>query len=117
MSEKRAHMTTPCQNCPYRIDAPRRLWHRSEFEKVLEAERDEIGKVFNCHKQIGLEPVARGLCAGWLLDQKKRNVPSIALRMILLRDPSAVSALEAVHATGLRMFRTVRAMCRANGVR
>jgi hypothetical protein len=113
----RAHMTRPCENCPYRKDAPRRLWHRSEFEDVLEAEGTQFGKVYNCHKHAPLDESARGFCAGWLLDQKKRGCPSIALRLALMRDKDGVAALEAVHATGLEMFTSVKAMCRANGVR
>jgi len=112
-----AHMTTPCANCPYRKDAPRRLWDVSEFRALLAAERDQIGKVYGCHKQAPLDPKARGFCAGWLLDQKKRNIPSIALRMVLISDPSAVDALEGVSDGGHEMFNSLEAMCRANGVR
>jgi hypothetical protein len=113
----RCHPVTPCENCPYRMDAPRTLWHRSEFEGVLESQRSQFGKIFNCHKHAALEPHARGFCAGWLLDQKKRGLPSIALRLELCRSAAAREALDAVDARGLRMFRSVQAMCRANGVR
>lgn len=112
-----AHMTRPCENCPYRMDAPRGHWSREEFQKVLESEADYFGTVFACHKQIDLPRSQRGFCAGWLLNQKQRNIPSIALRMVLIRDESAREALEKVSAAGLRMFRSVAAMCRANGVR
>lgn len=110
-------MTTPCENCPYRMDAPRRLWARAEFQDLLAAEQSELGKVYACHKQASLPRNKRGFCAGWLLDQKRRNLPSIALRLALIRDPEAVAALDAVNADGLKMFPTVKAMCRANGVR
>lgn len=112
----RAYMTTPCENCPYRLDAPRRLWHREEFEKTLLADADPIGAVFACHKQGGLEPEARGFCAGWALDQKARGVPSVALRLELVRDPEALSAFDRLTSAGVGLFRMVRAMCRANGV-
>lgn len=112
-----AHMTTPCANCPYRKDAPRRLWDASEFRGLLDAERSQLGKVYGCHKQLAIDPKSRGFCAGWLLDQKKRNIPSIALRMVLISDPDAGKALEAVNDGGHEMFKSVEAMCRANGVR
>lgn len=112
-----AHMTTPCENCPYRRDAPRRLWHREEFEKLLVSDGDQIGRTYACHKHIALPAAERGFCAGWLLDQKRRGLPSIALRMALMQSEAAVAALEAVRSGGHRLFRTVKAMCRANGVR
>lgn len=109
-------MKTPCDNCPYRLDAPRRHWHRSEFEAVLASERDVMGKIFNCHKQADLPPTERGFCAGWLLDQKRRGVPSIALRLELSMKRDAMAAFRAVTARGLRLFRSVYTMSRANGV-
>jgi hypothetical protein len=117
MTDAPAHMTTPCENCPYRRDALRRLWHRSEFEGLLDAETAPLGRTYACHKQASLSAAERGFCAGWLLDQKRRGLPSIALRLVLLRDPTAVVALDAVNDGGHPMFRTIRAMCRANGVR
>lgn len=118
---KRAHMTTPCENCPYRMDAPRRHWHRSEFENVLASEADMaaggFGTTFGCHKQIDLPQNERGFCAGWALDQQARGVPSIAFRLLLTTDPSASKAFRRLSAAGLTMFKTVAAMCRANGVR
>ena len=113
----RRHMTTPCENCPYRMDAPRKYWHRSEFEKVLRSERQHMGTTFACHKQYDLPAGERGFCAGWLLDQKKRGLPSIALRIALMNDRDAQAALDRVTNAGFKMFRTVKAMCRANGVR
>lgn len=113
----RVNMTRPCENCPYRKDAPRRLWHRSEFEGVLAAEQSEFGKVYSCHKQVVLATEERGFCAGWLLDQKKRGLPSIALRLALMHEPNDAAVLKSVNSDGLEMFPTVKAMCRANGVR
>jgi Family of unknown function (DUF6283) len=111
------HPLQPCGNCPYRKDAPRRLWHRSEFEKLLATDADVIGSVFGCHKHGALPKSERGMCAGWLLDQKKRGVPSLALGMALSDNPDALAAYERVSGAGLDLFPTVEAMCRANGVR
>lgn len=83
----RHHPKTPCENCPYRVDAPRRLWHRSEFERLLAYEGDQFGGLYNCHKHVALPPDARGFCAGWLLDQKRRGIPSVRLRL-QQREPS-----------------------------
>lgn len=112
-----AHMVRPCENCPYRKDAPRKLWHRSEFERLLATEDDDIGATFACHKHIDLPANERGLCAGWLLNQKARGVPSIMLRILLLQDGAVRKAFDKVTGVGLELFKTVEAMCLANGVR
>lgn len=78
MSEKEIslfHCTTPCGNCPYRTDAPRRLWAKEEFEDLLMNENSQFNVVYKCHKNNG------GVCVGWLVDQYNRGVPSISLRI------------------------------------
>jgi hypothetical protein len=109
-------MKTPCENCPYRKDAPRKLWDREEFERLLETEADQIVATYACHKQGGLPDAERGFCAGWLLDQRARGLPSIALRMKVLTDGEAAAALEVVSDGGHALYPSVEAMCRANGV-
>lgn len=116
-SSDRAHQITPCENCPYRIDAPRGYWHPEEFESVLAAEEREFGGIFACHKHKILPEEKRGLCAGWLLDQKRRNLPSIMLRIKLGSDPSMLDAFEKVSDGGHAMFDSIESMCIANGVR
>lgn len=116
---KKVHMTKPCENCPYRQDAPRNLWNRREFEGVLDGERSPLGKIFACHKQAAFEdPRRRGFCAGWFLDQKKRNFPSILLRAAFssMGDEATTALVEACNAEGLELFDSVDEMCRANGV-
>ena len=119
----RALMVRPCENCPYRIDAPRQYWSREEFRAVLDGEEGNVGvrageaaPVWACHKQKDLPTRERGPCAGWLLDQKKRGVPSIKLRLQLAFDPDTREAFERV-SSDVAMFESTEAMCRANGVR
>src|ERR1700755_2439595 len=69
----------PCRSCPYRKDAPVKLWAEDEFDKVLAGEADLLGSVFLCHRNHG------GVCVGFLMDQDKRGHPSIALRISLIR--------------------------------
>lgn len=114
---RRAHQTRPCENCPYRKDAPRKHWDRSEFEHLLEMEGSQLGSLYACHKLGKVDVKMRGVCAGWLLDQKRRGIPSIRLRVLLIRDPEVVRAYEDVSDGGHEMFASVAAMCRVNGVR
>jgi hypothetical protein len=102
---------TPCADCPYRKDAPLKLWDRAEFVDLLASERSQFGKLYGCHKQNG------NACIGWLLDQRKNGVGSIALRMRLITKPEAARQFEECHSGGAKMFVSVAAMCRANGVR
>lgn len=110
-------MDRPCENCPYRKDAPLELWHPNEFRRVLASEKDPVmGAMFHCHKGKSLPVVERRLCVGWLLDQKKRGAPSIQLRILLIKKEEARELFERISARGLRLFKSIAAMCKANGV-
>lgn len=118
MTTTPAHQTTPCANCPYRQDAPTHHWDRAEFRGVLDGEHPaSLGKIYNCHQHGELPKEQQGLCAGWMLDQRARRVPSIRFRILLAGDAGARAALEAVNDGGHPMYPSVQAMCRANGVR
>ena len=77
------HPTEPCSNCPYRKDAPLHHWDQREFVKLLVEDEKQLGSLYACHGHVKLNNKSRGFCAGWLLDQKKRRVPSIRLRLQL----------------------------------
>jgi hypothetical protein len=76
---KEKRPTQPCNNCPYRCDAPLQLWHREEFLKLLENDATPIqSPMYSCHKNNG-----HG-CVGWLINQRERRFPSIQLRLKLM---------------------------------
>lgn len=99
--------TSPCTTCPYQKTAKLQLWHREEFEKLLEYEKDDWGTVYHCHKKDG------SVCRGWLIDQHKRNFPSIALRLSLLRHKITREYLDKL-SSAVPLFETVEEMCEAN---
>lgn len=106
----------PCNSCPYRKDAPRELWSREEFYGLLRNDRDELGgAIYGCH---GTRKVPEGpsICAGWLLDQKRRGLPAIQLRLSLMRSEAARTNLESVSNGGHELYSSIREMCAANGV-
>lgn len=72
--------TQPCNNCPYRTDAPLRHWDKAEFEDLLESENDSLGTVYGCHKNNG------SVCIGWLMKQDENGFPSIMLRIFMSRN-------------------------------
>ena len=102
---------SPCNNCPYRKDAPREHWHRAEFVKLKQQDGQEFGALYGCHKNNG------NPCIGWLLNQRARNVPCISLRMRLIAKPEALTQFEEANDGGHEMFSSINAMCRANRVR
>lgn len=110
----------PCACCPYRKDAPLRHWDRAEFVDLLAADADPMnGAVYGCHNHGKLPPEERGVCVGWLINQRERDLPSIKLRLALhFGGDGAVAQLKEAHAPeGVALYPSIKAMCRANGVR
>ena len=101
------HCTQPCGNCPYRIDAPLKLWHKSEYEKLLRMEGDQIGTIYNCHKNNG------SICVGWLMKQDENNFPSIALRISLSNNHITRSYLDSLSSPS-PLYRDIKSMIKAN---
>jgi hypothetical protein len=96
--------TSPCGNCPYRKDAKLALWDKIEFENLLKADKDYMGK---CHKNNG------SCCKGWLINQDKRNFPSIALRLSLSKASISRKYLDKLNCD-TEMFDTIEEMAIAN---
>jgi len=106
---------TPCSSCPYREDAPLGLWHPSEFDRLAQEDALPLGVAYHCHKGRRLAPEARTLCRGWLLDQRARGLPSLTLRILMLRDPSVARLVRRAHAGGARLYPSIEAMRKAQG--
>lgn len=97
----------PCNNCPYRKDAPKAHWSIEEFKDLLRNDADHFGTTYGCHKKDD------HVCVGWLMDQVKRNIPSIALRIALMKNKVSREYLNALRSPS-KMFSSVREMCIAN---
>lgn len=85
-----SHRTEPCANCPFRRTAQLAYWHPAEYVGLALMERDEEnpeGPLFQCHKDRTKPQQERQLCVGWLMDQRRKGLPSIALRVRMTRDP------------------------------
>ena len=87
----------PCPNCPFRTDAPLAYWAPEEYVRLADLERVEgqpesATASFGCHKDRHGPVEDRQYCVGWLVHQRERGVPSIALRFALVasRDREAV---------------------------
>lgn len=113
----RYNTRAPCKTCPYRKDVKTRVWDRAEFEKLLASSREQFGAIYACHMEKPKPPAEREVCGGWVLIQKKENIPSIQLRMALMRDPHAAACLNEITSGGATLYPSIKAMCRANGAR
>ena len=98
---------SPCNNCPYRKDAPLQHWSKEEFINLLNTEKDFFGAVFGCHKKDG------SVCVGWLMNQDKRGFPSLALRVSLTKNNVTKEYLENLKCKS-PMYDSVEEMCYAN---
>jgi hypothetical protein len=104
----------PCKSCPYRKDVPLGTWAQEEFDNLLAQDADPIrGSMFGCHKYRH-RPDEAHVCAGWLLDQKSRNLPSTPLRIALIRSEEAQRAIEEVTDGGLELYDSIEEMTEAD---
>lgn len=69
---------TPCGSCPYRKDCPSGVWHESEYEKLIQYDKDtgeQPHGVFMCHSNNDQVTI----CRGWLDTHPKEHM--LALRL------------------------------------
>jgi len=112
----------PCKTCPYRKDVPRGIWTKDEYRNLLAQDRNEFrGATFLCHQGRKLPAEEQGFCVGWLLDQRTRGISSIQLRIHLMmnkdRDAANRQLKDIRPPSGVKLYPSIAAMCRANGVR
>jgi hypothetical protein len=103
----------PCSSCPYRKDVPPETWAPAEFENLLAQDSSQFGALFGCHATRKTVPQ---VCGGWLLDQKRRGLPCLSLRLAMISKPEAVAALEGVSDGGHTLYESIEEMCITNGV-
>lgn len=99
--------TQPCNNCPYRKDAPLRHWAKEEFVNLMEKDGEQMGSTFGCHKKDD------HVCVGWLIDQDKRRLPSIMLRISLSQNKVTTEYLDKLHCKA-QLFPNIKEMVKAN---
>lgn len=98
---------SPCNNCPYRLDAPLQHWSIEEFKDLIAKDNDCMGASYGCHKNDGT------LCTGFVMDQDKRNIPSITLRIDFSRMGVTVKDLDKLKCKS-KLFGSIKEMAIAN---
>lgn len=108
---------TPCGNCPFRKDAPLAYWHPSMYTMLADQEQREAdiasAHVFACHKDRHGPPDEQEYCVGWLLNQRARGVPNLALRLGLMTSEPASAQFNECEPDG-EMYDTVGELVEAN---
>lgn len=103
----------PCEACPYRKDAPTGIWDAAEFANV-QAQDHQFGNTFGCHLGATRPKEEWQPCVGWLADQKRRGVPNINLRLVLISNKSAGPVFEKVNEDDPNLYGSIDEMVRAN---
>lgn len=106
------HHRSPCGSCPYRRDQPLAVWAFENFVAVETGEASTMGSVFACHGDGLRPPEQRSVCAGFLIDQRERRVPSISLRILMCDDEDLAAAIREVSSPVEMM--SAKEMCDAN---
>lgn len=105
----------PCATCPYRRDVKLALWAEAEYVDLREKDATPLtAPIYQCHSSAKLPEAERRPCAGWLLNQISRNVPSIPLRLTLIRNPEARELLARVTDGGAKLYDSLEEMHLAN---
>lgn len=98
---------TPCNNCPYRKDAPLAHWHRAEFTKLLDNDKNQFSPIYGCHKKNN------SVCVGWLINQRDRGFPCLTLRMKMMREGTTSDWLDTLNCPS-EMFTSIEEMVEKN---
>lgn len=112
--QPRARIRRPCENCPWRLDAPRGYWHPQHFVDIWKNCQDDGLHVMLCHKSTALpEEDRRALpCQGWI---RVLGFNAIGVRLLVIRGQATREEVE--DAKGPELFRSFAAMLRANKIR
>jgi len=99
----------PCENCPWRVDAPRGYWAPDHFESIWENCQDDGMHVMGCHKSSSANFLP---CQGWI---RVMGFGSIGVRLLAMQ--GKITAAEVEDDKGPALFKTFAAMLRANKIR
>lgn len=109
-----AQLKAPCKTCPYRRSVRLAFWSIEEYRNLEINDANLLGSMFNCHGEAKKPDGERRLCAGWLLDQRRRGVPSILLRLKLHRDQHLAEHLKKLKDMPRKLYSSIREMFEAN---
>lgn len=112
-AESSLKLRRPCNNCPWRIDAPREYWDPQHFVDIWKSCQDDGQNVMLCHKSNALPQERRREvpCQGWI---RVMGFNAIGVRLLVMRGEAELEEVE--DKRGPELFATFAAMLRANKV-
>lgn len=112
-AETTAKLRRPCQNCPWRVDAPRGYWDPQHFVDIWKNCQDDGLNVMLCHKSNALPKEQRGEvpCQGWI---RVMGFDAIGVRILVMRGQATFEEVE--DKGGPELFPTFAKMLRANKI-
>ena len=113
MTAQAIKLRRPCDNCPWRVDAPRGYWDPQHFTDIWRNCQDDGLNVMLCHKSNALPPAERGSvpCQGWI---RVMGSAAIGVRILLMNGNATIEEVE--DRAGPTLFPTFAAMMRANKI-
>jgi hypothetical protein len=104
----------PCDNCPWRVDAPRGYWDPQHFVDIWRNCQDDGTNVMLCHKSNALSEDRRSEipCQGWI---RVMGFDAIGVRILVMRGQATLEEVD--DKDGPALFPTFAAMMRANKIR
>lgn len=104
----------PCENCPWRVDAPRDYWDPTHFIAIWRNCQDDGTNTMLCHKSNALPKVDRGdlPCQGWI---RVMGFNAIGVRLLAMRNKITLEEIE--DRAGPKLFSSFAAMLRANKIK
>jgi hypothetical protein len=116
---KRSHLVRkPCDNCPWRKDAPTRYWHPDHFKDIWASCQDDGTNMMLCHKTNEQTPEARKshrlICQGWL---RVMGFDAIGVRLAVIQGyASAEEVNDRKVVPTATLYPSFAAMLEANGI-
>lgn len=109
-----AKIRRPCENCPWRVDAPREHWDPTHFVEIWRSCQDDGTHIMLCHKSNTLPKEDRKTlpCQGWI---RVMGFTAIGVRILALQDKITIEEVE--DKAGPKLFSSFAAMLRANKIK
>ena len=103
----------PCENCPWRVDAPRGYWDPQHFIDIFRNCQDDGLNIMLCHKSGALPKEQRPdiPCQGWI---RVMGFNAIGVRILVMRNQVTMEEVE--DTAGPELFPTFVKMMRANKI-
>ncbi len=103
----------PCENCPWRVDAPRGYWDPQHFVDIWRNCQDDGLNVMLCHKSNAVPVAERGdiPCQGWI---RVMGFDAIGVRLLVMGGKATFEEVE--DKAGPELFPTFAAMMKANKI-